>query len=194
MKYRSFESLYCALRLHRMVLLLCVLLVISFNTSLAAQNDDALIKTAFIEKLTRFIDWPESTNANTRKDFQLCVVGNGQMLASIRQLAIATDIKEKHINVHKVIDIKNVQACNLIYFSTSRRVVVDEVLTQVQGKPILTISDAAGLAERGVIINFFEKDNKVRFEINLDAAKKAGFLISSRLLKVSRIVGKEGLQ
>ena len=37
-------------------------------------------------------------------------------------------------------------------------------------------------------MNFVVEDNKVRFEVNLDAAKHADLTISSRLLTLARIV------
>jgi hypothetical protein len=53
--------------------------------------------------------------------------------------------------------------------------------------PILTIGDAPGFARRGGIINFMLEDNKVRFEVNVEAAKHAVLNISSRLLALAKI-------
>jgi len=54
--------------------------------------------------------------------------------------------------------------------------------------PVLTISETAGFAKRGGMINFTLQDSKVRFEANVDAAKQAGLNISSRLLSLASIV------
>jgi len=52
----------------------------------------------------------------------------------------------------------------------------------------LTIGDTKGFAQQGVIINFYIKDEKVRFEINVDAAKRANLKISAKLLRLAKIV------
>ena len=45
-----------------------------------------------------------------------------------------------------------------------------------------------GFADGGGIINFIEENNKVRFEINAEAARRTGLNISSELLKLARLV------
>ena len=48
-----------------------------------------------------------------------------------------------------------------------------------------------GIGEAGVMINFYRRDDKVRFEINARAAERNGLRISSKLLKLARVVGEE---
>jgi len=62
------------------------------------------------------------------------------------------------------------------------------VVRWAEANGALTIGDGEGFAERGVMINFYLRDRKVRFEINARAAERCGFQISSLLLKVARIV------
>jgi hypothetical protein len=50
------------------------------------------------------------------------------------------------------------------------------------------IGEIAGFAKRGGIINLVLEDNKVHFEVNVEAAKEADLTISSRLLALARIV------
>jgi hypothetical protein len=45
-----------------------------------------------------------------------------------------------------------------------------------------------GFAKSGGMINFVLEDNRVRFEVNVKAAKDADLNISSRLLALARIV------
>ncbi|MBL7215949.1 MAG: YfiR family protein, partial [Phycisphaerae bacterium] len=52
----------------------------------------------------------------------------------------------------------------------------------------LTISDLVGFAKRGGIIGFVEDNNKIRFEINLDAAQKENIKIRSQLLTLAKEV------
>jgi hypothetical protein len=62
----------------------------------------------------------------------------------------------------------------------------------LDGSYILTIGDTKGFGESGVMINFLTKENKVRFEINLAAARRAGLKISSKLLSLATIVYSRG--
>ena len=58
----------------------------------------------------------------------------------------------------------------------------------VKSLPILTIGETTGFASRGGIINLTLEGKRVRFEVNIEAAKQANLNISSRLLALARIV------
>ena len=51
-----------------------------------------------------------------------------------------------------------------------------------------TLRLQAGFAERGGVIRFTLEDNRVRFEVNVDAAHQADLNISSRLLTLAKII------
>ena len=53
---------------------------------------------------------------------------------------------------------------------------------------MLTVSDAPQFAEQGGIIGFFLEDNRVRFTVNLTAARQAGLQLNSDLLRVAASV------
>ena len=64
-----------------------------------------------------------------------------------------------------------------------------------KGHSVLTVGEQEGFAVRGGIVNLTKEKNKVRFEINLDAAKRAGLKMSSQLLKLAKVIhdtDKEG--
>ena len=78
--------------------------------------------------------------------------------------------------------------CDILFVGSSEAAHLEEVLRSLRGLPILTIGEMPGFAKRGGIINFMLEDNKVRFEVNVDAAKQADMNISSRLLALAKIV------
>ncbi len=56
--------------------------------------------------------------------------------------------------------------------------------------PILTVSDIPGFMESGGTIQFVLLENRVRFAVNLNPARKCGIVLSSQLLKVAtKVVG-----
>ena len=54
---------------------------------------------------------------------------------------------------------------------------------------MLIVGESAGFAQRGAAVNFFIEANKIRFEINVDAARQRGLKISAKLLTLAKIVG-----
>ena len=58
----------------------------------------------------------------------------------------------------------------------------------MSGKPVLTVGDSQGFAERGVLINLFEESGYLRFDINMAAVQASPLKFSSRLLRLGRQV------
>jgi hypothetical protein len=76
----------------------------------------------------------------------------------------------------------------LIFISKSEENHVAEIFSQLDSKPILTVSEINSFAQNGGIIDFYLQGNKVRFEINPDSAQRRGLKISSQLLNLGKIV------
>jgi hypothetical protein len=53
---------------------------------------------------------------------------------------------------------------------------------------VLTVGETEDFAEDGGMIAFLVEENKIRFEINLEAADKAKLKISSKLLALAKTV------
>ncbi len=90
--------------------------------------------------------------------------------------------------------VEDAQGCRIAFISSSEKDRLRPILNALRGSGVLTVGDTEGFAEMGGVINFTLVDNRVRFEINLDAAKVQRLKISSRLLRLAQIVrtGKAG--
>ena len=62
---------------------------------------------------------------------------------------------------------------------------LEGALESLEGSSVLTVGEMERFAEMGGIINFVVKKNRLRFEINLDAGRRAGLEISSQLLNLA---------
>ena len=61
-------------------------------------------------------------------------------------------------------------------------------LERLQDQPVLIVGESDGFAALGGSVNFIVEANKIRFEINVDAAKQHQLKISSKLLALAKIV------
>jgi hypothetical protein len=85
-----------------------------------------------------------------------------------------------------------VQPCAILFLGESESSHLDRDLAAVAKLPILTVSDIPGFMESGGTIQFVLQENRVRFEVNLNPARKSGIVLSSQLLKVAiKVVGNQ---
>ena len=179
-------------RMKRLVHGLLISLLICQST--ASQGEDRLvseyrIKAAFLYNFSSFVSWPERASQHN-DEFQICVVGNdpfGEALNTLSGKSVSgMPLKIRRLTAGAITD-----TCQLVYISESETKRFVRLLGKVRARPVLTVSDIDGFAMHGGIIRFKLVDNKVRFEINVDAAERAGLKISSKLLSLAIIVSEE---
>ena len=80
--------------------------------------------------------------------------------------------------------------CHLVFIAGETAIALEEILDATRERPILTVSDRHGYGERGVLINLFVQDDRVRFEINRQTALSSGLEIRAKLYRAARLVGE----
>ncbi len=143
------------------------------------------VKSAFIYNIINFIEWPIDHELNDA--INLCVVGKNHFGTALDSFEYNT-IGDKVLAIKYVPSFQDIGDHNVIFICPSEKKRLKQILQTLVGANTLTIGDTKGFAQQGVIINFYIKDEKVRFEINVDAAKRANLKISAKLLRLAKIV------
>jgi len=145
------------------------------------------IKAAFIYNFAKFVEWPAESFEKSG-DFVVCVFGEDSIVPTLKKLN-GKQVQGKKVTVKHTKSSEDIGNCHIVYVSRQEEKNFSHVMTALKGRRILTVGDMEGFAQRGGMINFAMKKRKVRFEINVDAAKQAGLKISSKLLRLADIVG-----
>lgn len=169
--------------------LICLTLAVVLPSR--AQNNDPtdsseyLIKAGFTYNFAKLMDWPAGAFAQADSPIVIGVLGVDPFNGTLDQVLKGKQANGRSFEVRHLKWGADFKGCNILFVSNSETAHIDELLRAVKGLPILTIGETPGFAQRGGIINFIVADNRVRFEINDDAAKQAGINISSRLLSLA---------
>ena len=174
-----------------MVRLICgALLLLALAPARAAPSEYEL-KAAFIYQIARFVEWPApNTTVNAGASLRLCVLGGnpfGPALDTIR----GKPVNERKMEVSLLDMSADTGECNLLFVAAPAEKYLERIIALSRGRSMLIIGDTQGFSQRGVMVNFFPEDGKIRFEINPAASRRAGFKISSQLLKLAHIVHEE---
>jgi hypothetical protein len=78
-----------------------------------------------------------------------------------------------------------IRKCHVLFLCPSEKAHLSRILPLLQKDRILLVGDTPGFLEAGVVINLVVEDNKVRFEINMAAARRAKLQIRSSLLRLA---------
>ncbi len=148
------------------------------------QQKEYDVKAAFIFNFIKFVQWPEEDDI---PGWRFCVVGTDRFGAAIDDLSRKT-VKEKKITVKREESVAALKHCHVLFIGSSEWQRLKSILTGVREYRVLTVGDTEDFAHRGVMINFYLEEGKVRFEINMDAVRRANLKIDSKLLRLARII------
>jgi hypothetical protein len=142
------------------------------------------VKAAFLYNFTKFVDWPAGAFPDERSSLRICVLGDNPF-GNALQAAVGDEIAGHRLTVVRSESISNPAGCHVLFISRSERERLARILGEVRNAPVLTVADSPGFLEQGGAINFVLDRSKVRFEINREAAERAGLRISSKLLQLA---------
>lgn len=99
-------------------------------------------------------------------------------------------IHNKTVNHHpfrceEIHSLREATNCQILFISASEKNRFPRILKDLRGTNILTVSETDQFIQAGGMINFVIENDEVHFQINDDAAKKAGLKISSKLLSLA---------
>lgn len=175
--------------LNRMKLCIAAALcMLAGAAALAAGPTEYELKAVFLFNFSQFVDWPQSAFANVQAPLVIGVLGEDPFGAALDEVIAGETVQGRPISVRRFARAEEIDVCHILFINGSARARLVRVLDELRTRPILTVSDAPEFARAGGIIQFLTIDNKVRLQINLDAAKLAQLNISSKLLHPARIV------
>lgn len=168
------------------VLAFCALLVVPADGQRATAAEYE-VKAAYLFNFGKFVRWPSQPDAQ----FPICVLGRDPFGRMLDDLISGEAIDGRRLVTRRITTLREAAGCRVVYVSGSEDYRLPEVLQRLHSLGILTVSDLPRFSERGGIIGFVMVGDRVRFEVNLSAARQAGLNLSSDLLRVATTVRTE---
>jgi hypothetical protein len=169
-----------ARRLLAVVASLCVACVATLSRAQQPGVEYA-VKATYLYKFAPFVEWPVGVFATPTDPFVICIAGDDAVSVLVDEAARGQRVGAHPIEVVHL-PAGGAVACHVLYVA-QRGAAGAADLRAVRGKPVLTVTDGAG--DGHGIINFVLQDNRVRFEIDQNAAAENDLVISSKLLNLA---------
>jgi hypothetical protein len=147
------------------------------------------VKAAFLFRFAQFVDWPPDTFKGAGEPFTYCTIGDDPFRGGLERTLTGKTIGERALRVQHLSGAGKIEECQVLFVGgPGDKKHIEETLASAGRLPILTVGEADRFAEDGGTIGFCTEENKIRFEVNLDAAGKAGLKISAKLLALAKTV------
>jgi hypothetical protein len=151
-------------------------------------SEDA-VKAAFLYRFTGYVDWPAQAAADPQ--FTIAVLDADGVAAELGRLLQNRQIQNRPAQVRPIKNLRELDGAQMLYIGGSHRDDLRRLIGSVAGRPVLVVTNADGGLDAGSSVNFLLIDQRVRFEISLDAAQGSGLRVASELLAVAiRVRGR----
>jgi translation elongation factor EF-Tu-like GTPase len=113
------------------------------------------------------------------------VLGQDPFGTTFDRTIAGESVKGMKVVIKRVAKPHDALSCRILFISSSEESRLKEIVATLDNASVLTVSDIPQFSRHGGMIQFVVEANKVRFEVNLTIAERAGLILSSQLLKVA---------
>jgi len=161
------------------------------STAQPAPSLEYQIKAVFLFNFAQFVEWPSRAFPDRESPLVIGVLGEDPFGAFLDDTVRGERVDNRPLIVKRYRRVEEIQTCHVLFISQSEALRLDQILSNLKGREILTVGDVESFARRGGMIRFVAEAKKTRLLINVEAANAANLTISSKLLRPAEIVSTE---
>lgn len=155
--------------------------------------DEYKLKAAFVYHFAEMTDWPAEAFADNGKEITVCTLGTDPFEGQLESTLAGKAIGSRSLRVRHAKQTPEARGCQIVFLGSGDMKKMGELIAQIGSAPVMTIGEADGFLQQGGMFSFCQEGNKIRFEINVVPAERAGLKISSRLLLLAKnVMGSHG--
>ena len=167
-----------------------VLYVLSLGLSVSFASADSAqeynVKAAITLNFARFTEWPQSAFKKDSANITLCVLGDNVVQQAFTEID-KKQVGARRLEVIYLSRLRNLEECQMLYVSGLDKNKVIQLLSEINNQHILSIGEQEFFIDYGGMVNLAMIDGKINIQVHVDASKKSGLTISSRVLKLATL-------
>lgn len=166
------------------MLRLSSLLLLSVLNSGSVQ-EEARVKALYLYKFMQNMEW---STEKSEDEYLIAVVGDINLLSELRSVTKNKSINNKTIAVVNYSSETELKDINILFLSESLSDLFEDFHQKSMDNSVLLITESSGLGKKGAGVNFYSKDDKIRFEMNLETLEKSKINTSRQIRDIAKLV------
>lgn len=170
-----------------------VVVAVAAPAPAAAESNVALersVKAAFLYKFLGYTEFPAAAFVDAAAPVAIGVLGADELAAELARIVAGRTALTRPIVVKTLREGDPVSGVHLLFVGGGDAARISTILKASASAPLLVVSESDHGLQHGSVINFTIVEQRVRFDVSLEAADKQGVKLSSRLLTVANHVHK----
>lgn len=149
---------------------------------------EATVKAAFVYNFVKFVEWPAEAFPPGQDAIRLCLYGSPDPFLAALTGVDGKSAQNRPIHVLRITRQIEFRGCHVLAISESEWRQSPGAMTAADDLGAMTVGESDGFADAGGTIGLVVENERVQFEVNLEAARRANLKVSSQLLKLARKV------
>lgn len=171
-----------------------LLLALVFTHGACAQagapTEDA-VKAAYLSKLGNYVQWPAHAGPPANGRTVIGIVGADEVANKLARMAAVRDPLKGTLAVRRLRNGDPLDNIHILYLGQGYVSRAGAMIEQAAARSILVVTESSDGLAQGSVVNFRLLDERLRFDISLASADKAGLRLSSQLLMLAATVIRE---
>jgi len=143
------------------------------------------VKAVFLFNFAQFVTWPSPPPSGT--PFVIGIVGDDPFDSYLDETVRGEKVNNRSLTTQRFRRGRDPRNCDILFISQSERDRVAQIVSNLKGRSVLTVSDIEGFVDLGGMIELFAEKTRIRMRINLEAVRAANLKVSSKLLRVAEV-------
>ena len=157
----------------------------------AGFEDD--VKAAYVFNFTKFVEWPSSAFTGQTDPINVCVAGDAAVVRALERIVAGEHVEGRPLRA--IAELPDDPAhCHVLFVGRGASERASRLMATTSKVPVLTVGDSTRFLQQGGMIAFVVENRRVRFDISVRPAERAGLKVSSKLLRVARNVRENGTE
>jgi hypothetical protein len=169
----------------RRILLIVLLLAPGSMSCLAEPSLEYQVKAVCILNTVRFVSWPASAFSSPSAPLVIGILGDNPFGTILQDVMRGETVHQRRIVVRRV-SREEAATVQVLFICRSEGEQLAETLHALGGASVLTIGEMDGFTQNGGMLRLALVRDKIRFEANAEAARRAHLKIDPQFLLLAR--------
>lgn len=164
----------------RLLILMCTIGLLSFK-SLEPQWG---VYTSYIFHFTKYTEWPADMKSG---DFVIGILGESGIKPHLESLS-----KQKKVGTQTIV-VKNyttssLEKCHMLFIPSDQQKNMSKILGDCKNNNTMVITESTDATKDGAVINFFDSNGKIKFQLSMGNAEAHNLKVSTFLQRLAVVV------
>lgn len=180
-------KLFSTCRFKRIALLFTIglALVSGAGEAFGGSTNEMKVRAGFVINFAKLTTWPAARFQSRSVPISICVVNAASFKGFLSFMTVGKKVQGRSLDIRHQSRTSSLKGCHILYLGELDS---EDMLKIVRGLPanggVFTVGGQEGLASQGGVANFVRKDDRLRFQISHNAAKRQGLVIDPQLLSL----------